>query len=54
MFESDLRQQSASTWEDIQAGSYAAAQRIPFWAWADNQSKVMEALHPHRLDETPK
>jgi hypothetical protein len=51
MFATDLRGQSASTWEDIQAGVYAAVARIPFWSWADRQEEVMRLLHPHRLDD---
>lgn len=50
LFAADLRTQSASTWEDIQAGDYAAVARIPFWSWADRQEQVMSLLHPHRLE----
>ena len=41
LFAADLRAQSASTWEDIQAGNYAAVARIPFWSWANRQQEVM-------------
>lgn len=50
LFEADLRAQSASTWEDIQADVYAAVARIPFWSWADRQQEVMRLLHPHRRE----
>jgi hypothetical protein len=51
LFAVDLRAQSASTWEDIQAGDYSAVARIPFWSWADRQQAVMSLLHPYRLDD---
>jgi hypothetical protein len=47
----DLRDQSAKEWQDIQAGDYAAAARIPFWSWADKQDQVMAMLHPYRRDD---
>jgi hypothetical protein len=50
LFATDLRAQSANTWEDILAGDYTAVARIPFWAWADRQPDVMRLLHPHRLE----
>lgn len=51
LFESDLRAQSHKVWEDIKAGDYSAAARIPFWSWADRGQQVMEILHPYRSDE---
>lgn len=51
LFEADLRAQSASTWEDIQAEVYAAVARIPFWSWADRQQEVLRLLHPHRREQ---
>lgn len=50
MFAADLQHQSAKGWQDILAGDYSAAVRIPFWSWADRQSEVMALLHPYRKD----
>ncbi|ODU05876.1 MAG: DEAD/DEAH box helicase [Pseudonocardia sp. SCN 72-86] len=51
LFAADLQHQSIKVWEDIRAGDYTAAQRIPFWSWADKQAEVMAVLHPHRQDK---
>lgn len=51
LFEDELVEQSRSEWQDIQAGVPQAVQRIPFWAWADRQDRVMEILHPLRDGE---
>lgn len=51
LLEADLREQSPKAWEDIQSGDYAAAQRMPFWAWIDKQDRVLRILHPHRHDD---
>lgn len=50
LFAVDLRAQSNKVWEDLQAGDFAAAARIPFWSWADKAERVMSILHPHRED----
>ncbi|TJZ95651.1 DEAD/DEAH box helicase [Actinacidiphila oryziradicis] len=50
MFSADLQHQSAKGWQDIQAGDYSAAVRIPFWSWANRQREVMALLHPYRQD----
>ncbi|WP_233282374.1 DEAD/DEAH box helicase [Prescottella equi] len=51
LFESDLRAQSHSVWEDVKAKEYGATARIPFWAWSDRIAQVMAVLHPHRLED---
>lgn len=52
MFESDLREQSASTLLDIKAGERGAVMRVPFWAWHDKGDDVLRLLHPRRNDST--
>jgi hypothetical protein len=51
LFEEELIAQSRSDWQDIQTGVRQAVQRIPFWAWADRQDRVMDILHPLRDGE---
>jgi hypothetical protein len=51
LFTTDIKEQSPKIWEDIQSGDYAAAQRIPFWAWIDKQDQVLTILHPHRNND---
>jgi Helicase C-terminal domain/DEAD/DEAH box helicase len=52
LFADDLRRQSATTYADLRDADPSAVQRVPFWAWADQQDRVLEILRPHR-DETP-
>ncbi|MEU6572589.1 helicase C-terminal domain-containing protein [Streptomyces sp. NPDC046805] len=51
IFATDLQDQSANAWAEIQAKDPTALVRIPFWSWADQHARVLEALLPHRYDE---
>jgi len=51
LFEEDLRTQSASAVRDLHEDVPGVALRIPYWAWADRQEKVLDILHPYRKDK---
>ncbi|QHN31195.1 DEAD/DEAH box helicase [Gordonia amarae] len=50
LFAADLRVQSNKVWEDLQAGDFGAAARIPYWSWVEKADQVMSILHPHRTE----
>lgn len=51
LFVDDLRAQSPSAVRDLHEDVPGVALRIPYWAWADRQEKVLNVLHPHRGGE---
>lgn len=52
LFTDELRQQSLNALLDIEEGDRtAAAQRVPFWAWADKQPQALTILRAYRDDE---
>ena len=51
LFKEELAEQSPTTWLEIQEGVPQAVLRIPFWAWADRQDRVLKILHPLRDGE---
>ena len=46
LFGDVLSEQSPAGFMDLQTKRPAAVQQIPFWAWADRQPQILEALHP--------
>lgn len=48
LFADEIQHQSAKAWAELQSRDWTALAPIPFWAWADKKSRVMEILHPHR------
>ncbi len=47
MFENDLKEQGEGSFLDIKAGIYNTLLAIPYWAWVDKKSDVLEMLSEH-------
>lgn len=47
----DLKKQSPSRFIDLKASDPWAVMEVPFWAWKDQQDKILGALHEHKDDE---
>ena len=47
----DLKGYSEPRFLDIEAGDPRVHLEVPFWSWANHQSKLLRALHRHRTDE---
>ena len=50
LFRADLKAQGANALLDIETGVLSAVQRIPFWAWHDEQDEVLRLLRQYRDD----
>lgn len=46
LFADDLKKQSESIFREIKEGSSTALLRIPFWAWQEKQSQILEFITP--------
>lgn len=51
LFREDLTGQSAPSTQDLADHFGYPALEVPYWAWIDKQSSVLEALQPHRLED---
>lgn len=51
LFESDLSNQSPGKLLAIKDGDPNALIRVPFWAWSDRSSRVLEALWEHKEED---
>jgi hypothetical protein len=47
----ELKKQSLSRFIDLEASDPRAVMEVPFWAWKNNQEKILLALHKHRDGE---
>jgi replicative superfamily II helicase len=54
LFASDLRDQGAGTFNDIQAGEYDALLPGPYWAWIDRRDEATTILGRNRQDDSIK
>ena len=54
LFASDLRDQGAGTFGDIQGGEYDALLPVPYWAWIDRRDEVTTILGRNRQDDSIK
>ena len=54
LFATDLRQQSASAFADIESSEPTATLRVPFWTWADKETEIVRILHEHADDDALK
>ena len=50
LFESDLNNQSEPTTLDIKEGDSSSYLLVPYWAWLDKQTQILEVLHSIRKD----
>lgn len=50
LFSAELEQQSAPGYRDLLEKSPSAVVPIPYWAWIDRRSEVLDLLHPQRTD----
>lgn len=54
MFSTDLRDQGAGTFGDIEAEEYDAILPVPYWAWIDRRDEVTTILGRNRQDDSLK
>lgn len=51
LFSEDIKEQSQSSFLDLEARRKSAIQEIPFWAWQAKQNDVLSILHPMSENE---
>ena len=51
MFENDLKEQGEGSYLDIKAGIYNTLLTIPYWAWVDKKSDILELLSEYSDDK---
>jgi replicative superfamily II helicase len=52
MFENDLKEQGEGSFLDVKAGIYNTLLAIPYWAWVDKKSDILEKLSEYSEDNT--
>jgi len=54
LFEDDLASQGEGTFIDIKGGEYSSFLPIPYWAWFDRQSEVVQAIAKYKSSDEVK